>query len=228
MKKILIVDDEPNIVMALEYTFKKNNFEVFIARDGQEALDILKTNFPDMIILDVMMPMVDGYATLEQIRKDDNLKHTKVIFLSAKNKESDIEKGIALGADAYLTKPFSMEELIARIEAISRRSSVKNHTEDSKIKIGAIVFDAQSRMLYLPTGVVKLTTKENQLLSLLTKNTNEVIDRQATLRAIWGDDNYFNGRSMDVYIAKLRKLLKEDSTIEIMNIHGKGFQLIVK
>ena len=105
MKKILIVDDEPNIVMALEYTFKKNNFEVFIARDGQEALDIVKSTFPDMIILDVMMPMVDGYATIEQIRKDKNLKHTKVIFLSAKNKESDIEKGMALGADAYLTKP---------------------------------------------------------------------------------------------------------------------------
>jgi DNA-binding response OmpR family regulator len=115
MKKILIVDDEPNIVMSLEYTFKKNNFEVFIARDGQEALDIVKTNYPDMIILDVMMPMVDGYATIEQIRKDDNLKHTKVIFLSAKNKESDIEKGMALGADAYLTKPFSIKKVVDQV-----------------------------------------------------------------------------------------------------------------
>jgi len=115
MKKILIVDDEPNIVMALEYTFKKNNFEVFIARDGQEALDITKTNFPDMIILDIMMPLVDGYATLEQIRKDNNLKHTKVIFLSAKNKESDIEKGMALGADAYLTKPFSIKKVVDKV-----------------------------------------------------------------------------------------------------------------
>lgn len=115
MKKILIVDDEPNIVMSLEYTFKKNNFEVFIARDGQEALDIVKTNFPNVIILDVMMPMVDGYATLEQIRKDDNLKHTKVIFLSAKNKESDIEKGMALGADAYLTKPFSIKKVVEQV-----------------------------------------------------------------------------------------------------------------
>jgi two-component system, OmpR family, alkaline phosphatase synthesis response regulator PhoP len=115
MKKILIVDDEPNIVMSLEYTFKKNNFEVFIARDGQEALDIVKTNFPDVIILDVMMPMVDGYATLEQIRKDDNLKQTKVIFLSAKNKESDIAKGMALGADAYLTKPFSIKKVVEQV-----------------------------------------------------------------------------------------------------------------
>ena len=118
MKKILIVDDEPNIVMTLEYTFKKSNYEVFIARDGQEALDILKTNFPDVIILDIMMPMVDGYATLEQIRKDDNLQHTKVMFLSAKNKESDIEKGLALGADAYMTKPFSIKKVVEKVEVL--------------------------------------------------------------------------------------------------------------
>ena len=118
MKKILIVDDAPNIVMTLEYTFKKSNYEVFIARDGQEALDILKTNFPDVIILDIMMPMVDGFATLEQIRKDDNLQHTKVMFLSAKNKESDIEKGLALGADAYMTKPFSIKKVIEKVEEL--------------------------------------------------------------------------------------------------------------
>ena len=118
MKKILIVDDEPNIVMTLEYTFKKSNYEVFLARDGQEALDILKTNFPDVIILDIMMPMVDGFATLEQIRKDDNLQHTKVMFLSAKNKESDIEKGLALGADAYMTKPFSIKKVVEKVEEL--------------------------------------------------------------------------------------------------------------
>lgn len=115
MKKILIVDDEPNIVMTLEYTFKKNNFEVFIARDGQEALDIVKTVYPDIIILDVMMPMVDGYATIEQIKSNDKLSNTKIIFLSAKNKESDIEKGISLGADAYLTKPFSIKKVIEKV-----------------------------------------------------------------------------------------------------------------
>lgn len=115
MKKILIVDDEPNIVMSLEYTFKKNNYEVFIARDGQEALDILKTNYPDVIILDVMMPMVDGFATLEHVKKDTNLKHTKVMFLSAKNKQSDIEKGLSLGANAYLTKPFSIKKVVDKV-----------------------------------------------------------------------------------------------------------------
>jgi hypothetical protein len=112
MRKILIVDDEPNIVMSLEYTFKKNNYEVFIARDGQEALDILKVQQPDIIILDVMMPMVDGFATLEQIKKDERLQHCKVIFLSAKNKEKDIERGLSLGADLYMTKPFSVKKLV--------------------------------------------------------------------------------------------------------------------
>ncbi|RTY92898.1 response regulator [Flavobacterium sp. RSP46] len=118
MKKILIVDDEPNIVMSLEYAFKKNNFEVFIARDGQEALDILKNKLPDVIILDVMMPMVDGYATLEQIKKDERLQHCKVIFLSAKNKETDIEKGLSLGANLYVVKPFSIKKLVDQVHEL--------------------------------------------------------------------------------------------------------------
>ncbi len=118
MKKILIVDDEPNIVMTLEYTFKKNNFEVFIARDGQEALDILENQLPDIIILDVMMPMVDGFATLEQIKKDKRLNHCKVIFLSAKNKEKDIEKGLSLGANLYVVKPFSIKKLVEQVQEL--------------------------------------------------------------------------------------------------------------
>ena len=115
MKKILLVDDEPNIIMSLEYTFKKNNFQVFIARDGQEALDILKTEQPDLIILDIMMPNVDGYATIEEVRKDEKLNNCKVIFLSAKNKESDIEKAMNLGANAYMTKPFSIKKLVEQV-----------------------------------------------------------------------------------------------------------------
>lgn len=115
MKKIILVDDEPNIIMALEYTFKKNNFEVFIARDGKEALELLKTEQPDLIILDIMMPLVDGYATLEAIKKNEKLEQCKVIFLSAKNKEADIEKGLQLGADAYVTKPFSIKKLVEQV-----------------------------------------------------------------------------------------------------------------
>lgn len=118
MNKILIVDDEPNIVMSLEYTFKKNNFQVFIARDGEEALEILKTEVPNVIILDIMMPKVDGYATLEQIKKDEKLNNTKVIFLSAKNKEADVEKGMLLGADAYMVKPFSIKKLVEQVNEL--------------------------------------------------------------------------------------------------------------
>lgn len=118
MKKILLVDDEPNIIMSLEYTFKKNNFEVYIARDGQEALDILENQIPDAIILDVMMPNVDGYATLEQIKKNETLKHCKIIFLSAKNKETDIQKGLDLGANAYITKPFSLKKLVDKVKEL--------------------------------------------------------------------------------------------------------------
>lgn len=118
MKKILLVDDEPNIIMSLEYTFKKQNFEVFIARDGQEALDILKNEQPDLIILDIMMPNVDGYATIESVKKNEKLSNCKIIFLSAKNKESDIEKGMQLGADAYLTKPFSIKKLVEQVNEL--------------------------------------------------------------------------------------------------------------
>ncbi|MFY8112495.1 MULTISPECIES: response regulator transcription factor [Flavobacterium] len=118
MKKILLVDDEPNILMTLEYTFKKNNFQVFIARDGQEALEILKDQLPDVIILDVMMPLVDGYDTLEQIKKDSRLSHCKVIFLTAKNKEKDIEKGLSLGADRYVLKPFSIKKLVEQVHEL--------------------------------------------------------------------------------------------------------------
>jgi len=119
MKKILIVDDEPNILMTLEYTFKKKNFLVFIARDGEEALELLKTEQPNIILLDIMMPKVDGYATLEAIKKDENLKNCKVIFLSAKNKESDIKKGLSLGADAFVTKPFSIKKLVEKVEKLT-------------------------------------------------------------------------------------------------------------
>ncbi|WP_306350166.1 response regulator transcription factor [Flavobacterium sp. '19STA2R22 D10 B1'] len=119
MKKILIVDDEPNIVMSLEYTFKKNNYQVFIARDGQEALDLLKVELPDLIILDIMMPHLDGYATLEQIKKEEKLKNCKIIFLTAKSKESDIEKGLSLGADLYVTKPFSVKKLVENVEQLT-------------------------------------------------------------------------------------------------------------
>ncbi len=223
---ILLAEDDDNLGLLLHTYLTSKGYNVKLARNGKLALEHFNSEKVDFCILDVMMPVMDGMATAKEIRELN--RQIPILFLTAKSLEQDKLAGFAAGADDYLTKPFSMEELLARIEAISRRAISKNPATDGKVNIGSIAFDVQTRMLHLPSGDVKLTTKENQLLSLLTKNTNEIIDRQATLRAIWGDDNYFNGRSMDVYIAKLRKLLKEDPAIEIMNVHGKGFQLIVK
>jgi DNA-binding response OmpR family regulator len=173
-----------------------------------------------------MMPEMDGFSLAKEIREID--KTVPILFLTAKSMKEDKLEGFSVGADDYLTKPFSMEELVARINAIMRRSEKDSATVNGDLFIGSIKYEPDFRLLHLKEEVKKLTTKENQLLKLLVKNKNEILDRYATLRAIWGDDNYFNGRSMDVYIAKLRKALKEDPNIEIMNIHGKGFKLIVK
>ena len=169
---------------------------------------------------------MDGFTLAKEIREID--KKVPILFLTAKSMKEDKLEGFAIGADDYLTKPFSMDELLARITAILRRTETTGADSNEELKVGIIKYEPELRLLHLENGIKKLTTKENQLLKLLVKNENEILDRQATLRAIWGDDNYFNGRSMDVYIAKLRKLLKEDPSIEIMNIHGKGFKLIVK
>ena len=169
---------------------------------------------------------MDGFTLAKEIREID--KKIPILFLTAKSMKEDKLQGFEIGADDYLTKPFSMEELLARINAILRRIETPKEENEGDKMVGKIKYEPELRLLHLEEGIKKLTTKENQLLKLLVKNENEILDRQATLRAIWGDDNYFNGRSMDVYIAKLRKALKEDPSIEIMNVHGKGFKLIIK
>jgi DNA-binding response OmpR family regulator len=171
-----------------------------------------------------MMPGMDGFNVAENIRKMDKTK--PIIFLTAKNLNQDKLEGFQVGADDYITKPFLMEELIARINAILRRAGSSEQVKSNSI--GSLQYDEVKSELILTSGVKKLTTKENALLSLLVRNKNEVVDRQVALKTIWGDDSYFNGRSMDVYIAKLRKMLSEESSIEILNIHGIGFKLIVK
>jgi DNA-binding response OmpR family regulator len=173
-----------------------------------------------------MMPEMDGFTLAKEIREVD--KKVPILFLTAKSMKEDKLHGFEVGADDYLTKPFSMEELLARIHVILKRSMPEEINVNSQMYIGKIKYEPELRILHVSDGAKKLTTKENDLLLLLVKNQNEILDRQATLRAVWGDDNYFNGRSMDVYIAKLRKLLKEDENIEIMNIHGKGFKLLIK
>ena len=224
----LLAEDDENLGTLLSTYLNSKGFQTKWVKNGEEAISYYHTfnNAIDFIILDVMMPDKDGFSVAKEIRLTD--KKTPILFLTAKSMKDDKLKGFEVGADDYLTKPFAMEELIARIQAIMRRTGDSSLVKDEKLSIGTLDFDPNKSILYSKDGEKKLTTKENALLTLLVRNINEVLDRQATLRAIWGDDNYFNGRSMDVYIAKLRKLLSEDPNIEIMNIHGIGFKLIIK
>jgi len=223
---ILLAEDDLNLGQLLQTYLRSKGFTVSLAQNGKIAFERFNRDQFDFCIFDIMMPEMDGFTLAKEIREID--KKVPILFLSAKSMKEDKLEGFNIGADDYLTKPFQMEELLARINAIMRRVDVKTTEEKSEIIIGSIKYEPEFRMLHLKDEVKKLTTKENQLLKMLVKNQNEILDRHATLRAIWGDDNYFNGRSMDVYIAKLRKTLKEDSNIEIMNVHGKGFKLIVK
>lgn len=225
---ILLAEDDENLGSLLATFLNSKGYQTKWVKNGKEALDfyLAFANTIDFIILDVMMPEKDGFAVAKEIRLTD--KKIPILFLTAKSMKEDKLKGFDVGADDYLTKPFAMEELIARIQAIFRRVGDASIIKEERMAIGSLQFDSNKSILYTNSGEKKLTTKENALLSLLVKNINDVLDRQATLRAIWGDDNYFNGRSMDVYIAKLRKLLSEDPSIEIMNIHGIGFKLIIK
>jgi DNA-binding response OmpR family regulator len=224
----LLAEDDENLGALLSTYLNSKGFQTKWVKTGEEAISYYHSfnNAIDFIILDVMMPDKDGFSVAKEIRLTD--KKTPILFLTAKSMKDDKLKGFEVGADDYLTKPFAMEELIARIHAIIRRTGDSSLVKDERLSIGSLDFDPNKSILYTKDGEKKLTTKENALLTLLVRNINEVLDRQATLRAIWGDDNYFNGRSMDVYIAKLRKLLSEDPNIEIMNIHGIGFKLIIK
>lgn len=223
---ILLAEDDENLGLLLKTFLASKGFNVELTRNGKSAFEKFNNSSFDFCIFDVMMPIMDGFTLAKEIREID--RKVPILFLTAKSLKEDKLEGFAIGADDYLTKPFSMEELLARINAIMRRVETSENEEDSTLMIGNIAYEPELRILHLTEGDKKLTTKENQLLSMLVKNKSEILDRQATLRAIWGDDNYFNGRSMDVYIAKLRKLLKEDERIEIMNVHGKGFKFIVK
>ncbi len=224
-KKILLAEDDDNLGLLLQTFLKSKGYEVDLSRDGKQAYEQFNTGHFDFCIFDVMMPEMDGFTLAKEVRLID--PKIPILFLTAKAMKEDKLEGFGTGADDYMTKPFIMEELVARVSAILRRTVGEDREDDEIQQIGRIVYEPISRILKLNEGDKKLTTKEGQLLNLLCKNRNDVLDRQAALRAIWGDDNYFNGRSMDVYIAKLRKLLKEDERIEILNIHGKGFKLII-
>lgn len=224
-KAILLAEDDENLGQLLQTFLKAKGFHVDLARNGKQAYERFAEGHFDFCIFDVMMPEMDGFTLAKEVRQID--PKTPILFLTAKSMKEDKLEGFSTGADDYMTKPFMMEELVARVQAIMRRTGTEENEDEETQQIGSIRYEPVSRILHLKEEQKKLTTKEGQLLNLLCKTRNDVLDRQAALRAIWGDDNYFNGRSMDVYIAKLRKLLKEDERIEIMNIHGKGFKLIV-
>lgn len=222
--RILLCEDDENLGMLLREYLQAKNFETELCPDGEAGYKaFLKGNF-DLCVLDVMMPKKDGFALAKDIRQNNS--DIPIIFLTAKTLKEDVLDGFKIGADDYITKPFSMEELVFRIEAILRRVKGKKNRDRTTYKIGSFTFDTQKQILARGEKQTKLTTKESELLSLLCAHANEILQRDFALKTIWIDDNYFNARSMDVYITKLRKHLKEDESVEIINIHGKGYKLI--
>ncbi len=222
--KILLCEDDENLGMLLREYLQAKDYTAVLCPDGEAGYkEFLKTNF-DICVLDVMMPKKDGFTLAQEIRQVN--PDVPIIFLTAKIMKEDILEGFKLGADDYLTKPFSMEELVMRIEAILRRVRGKKSREATTYHIGRFTFDTQKQLLCIDNKQTKLTTKENELLALLCSHANDILQRDYALKTIWIDDNYFNARSMDVYITKLRKHLKDDDQIEIINIHGKGYKLI--
>ncbi len=224
--KILLAEDDENLGSLLREYLQAKSFEAHWLSDGEKAYKSFEKNRYDICILDIMMPNKDGITLAKEIRMID--PEMPIIFLTAKSMKEDVLEGFSVGADDYMTKPFSMEELIYRIEAILRRTQgAGQHNKQTEFEIGQFHFDANKQLLTLDSNAVKLTTKESELLKLLCNNANNVLERNFALKSIWIDDNYFNARSMDVYITKLRKYLKDDPAVEILNIHGKGYKLIM-
>ena len=226
--KLLIVEDDPNLGQILSEYLGIKGFDTTLCKDGEEGLNSFKKNHFDLCILDIMMPKKDGFTLAEEIRSRD--KQVPIIFLTAKSMKEDTIKGLKIGADDYMTKPFSMEELLLRIQAVMRRiKSGKPETGANGIfEFGKFKFDNNKQQLETDGKITKLTTKESALLKLLVQRKNDTLTRTEALMSVWGDDSYFNARSMDVYITKLRKLLKEDASMQIMTVHGEGFKLILE
>lgn len=224
--KILLAEDDKNLGNVLKAYLEAKGFHTTLCIDGKEALETFKRSEFDFCILDIMMPVMDGFTLAKEIRKLDS--QVPFLFLTAKSMQEDRIQGLELGADDYLTKPFSMEELLLRIKAIRRRitEGKKNKPGNNIFNFGKYVFDYNRQMLTIGHHQQKLTSKEADLLRLLCQNMNNVLDRSAALNKIWYDDSYFNARSMDVYITKLRKYLKDDPEVELLNVHGVGFKLV--
>ena len=221
--KLLLAEDELSLSKALVHILEKNHYTVDPVYNGQDALDYLEHGNYDAVILDIMMPTKDGFAVAKEIRRFD--KKVPIIFLSAKTLEADKLKGFEIGCDDYITKPFSMEELIARLNATLRRTFDDYKPENNIFSIGNYTFDYNRQLLTINGEDQKLTAKESELLKMYCVNFNQLVERVTTLQKIWKDDSYFAARSMDVYITKLRKYLSKDPDIQLVNMHGIGFKL---
>ena len=223
--KILLAEDDNNLGILLRNYLSAKNYETDLFINGSLALEAFTTRSYALCILDIMMPEMDGLTLAKEIRLTNT--EIPIIFLTAKNQKEDIIDGFKSGADDYITKPFSMEELLYRIEAILRRiTSPAVPKNNEPYLIGGYSFDSLNQMLVYNDQIVKLTTKESELLELLCRHGNEILERNFALKTIWIDDNYFNARSMDVYITRLRKYLKKDPSVKILNVHGRGYKLI--
>lgn len=223
--KILLAEDEAALGMIVQESLESRDFEVVYCKDGEVALTAFERESPDILILDVMMPKLDGFSLVKKIRKKNQF--IPIIFLTAKSRTEDVVEGFGYGANDYLKKPFSMEELIVRVNALLNRKIARATTGPEEI--GDYTFDFQKQVLtHRPTNAEeRLTHREAQLLDALLKNVNELTDRNKILTSLWGSDDFFNARSMDVFISKLRKKLEKDPSVEILNVRGYGYKLLV-
>jgi two-component system, OmpR family, response regulator len=222
--RILLVEDDSNLGNLLKNYLTAKSYETALYADGKAALEAFSSGQYNMCILDIMMPEMDGLALAGEIRKIN--PEMPVIFLTAKSQKEDILEGFRSGADDYITKPFSMEELLYRIQAILKRTTSPTADKQNLYIIGKYTFNSLKQLLLFEDETIRLTTKEAELLELLCRQGREILERNYALKSIWIDDNYFNARSMDVYITRLRKYLKKDPSVRILNVHGRGYKLI--
>ncbi|MBR4135432.1 MAG: response regulator transcription factor [Bacteroidales bacterium] len=223
--KILFAEDDVNLAKVLMAYLTEKGYAVSHATNGEIAYELFCQNTYDICLIDVMMPLMDGFTLAQEIRKVD--RKIPIIFLTAKSLQEDMIKGLSIGGDDYITKPFPRDVLLARIQALLRRT-VQTEEDNGLIQLtDSIVFDKKRQLLTVQGVEKKITTREVELLQLLIEKKNDVLERGYALKKIWGDDSWYNSRNMDVYINKLRKLFKEDASIQIINVHGVGFKLII-
>ena len=224
--KILLVEDDPNLGFMIRDHLQMNGFEVTLCVNGQDGIAAFQKEDFDLCLADIMMPKMDGFTFAREIRREN--PDMPLMFLTAKSLTEDKIEGFRIGCDDYITKPFSIEELLLRIRAVLKRTGgIDREDARTDFEIGAYRFDSARQILTGKNKTFKLTSRESELLHLLCEHRSQTLDRGMALRRIWGDENYFNGRSMDVFISKLRKYLKDDPRVEIINVHGKGYKLIV-